>query len=199
MLKIALFGTSADPPTAGHQAIISWLSQRYDWVAVWAADNPFKSHASPLEHRAAMLKLLIDDLNPDRHNVGLDQHLSSHRTLETVYKAKQHWGEEAAFTLVIGSDLVEQLQKWYAIAELLRQVQILVIPRPGYKVEESDLQLIRHLGAEIAIANLTAPDVSSTAYRESRDSEALTPPVEAYIHQQHLYECQHPAKEKLPL
>jgi len=36
-----LFGASADPPTAGHQAILSWLSELLrDWVAVWAADNP---------------------------------------------------------------------------------------------------------------------------------------------------------------
>ncbi|OKH28184.1 nicotinate-nucleotide adenylyltransferase [Chroogloeocystis siderophila] len=198
MLKIALFGTSADPPTAGHQAIISWLSQHYDWVAVWAADNPFKSHASPLEHRATMLRLLIEDINPPRHNIGLHQELSSHRTLETVNKAKQRWDKDATFTLVIGSDLVHQLQQWYAVEELLQQVQLLVVPRPGYEVAESDLQQLRQLGAKFAIANLTAPDVSSTAYRESGDSEALTPPVEAYIHQQHLYECQHAAKEKLP-
>lgn len=199
MLKIALFGTSADPPTAGHQAIISWLSQRYDWVAVWAADNPFKSHASPLEHRAAMLRLLIEDINTCPQNIDLHQELSSHRTLETVYKAKQHWGKNAAFTLVVGSDLVDQLHQWYAVAELLQQVQLLIVPRPGYEVAESDLQQLRHLGASVAIANLTAPDVSSTAYRESRDPEALTPPVEAYIHQKHLYECQNAAKEKLPM
>ncbi|NJM46313.1 MAG: nicotinic acid mononucleotide adenylyltransferase, partial [Alkalinema sp. RU_4_3] len=43
MLKLALFGTSADPPTLGHLAIVNYLSAKYDRVAVWAADNPFKS------------------------------------------------------------------------------------------------------------------------------------------------------------
>lgn len=42
MTRVALFGTSADPPTVGHQAILRWLSEHYDQVAVWAADNPFK-------------------------------------------------------------------------------------------------------------------------------------------------------------
>lgn len=199
MLKIALFGTSADPPTAGHQAIISWLSQRYDWVAVWAADNPFKSHASPLEHRAAMLRLLIADIHAAKQNIGLHQELSSHRTLETVYKAKQRWGSNAEFTLAIGSDLVNQLSQWYGVEELLQQVQLLIVPRPGYQIENLDLHPLEQLGARFAIANMTAPDVSSTAYRESGDAEALTPPVEAYIHQQHLYKCQDAAKEKLPM
>ena len=62
-MRIALFGTSADPPTAGHQEILQWLSERYDWVAVWAADNPFKSHQTALLHRAAMLQLLITNIN----------------------------------------------------------------------------------------------------------------------------------------
>lgn len=199
MLKIALFGTSADPPTAGHQAIISWLSQRYDWVAVWAADNPFKSHASPLEHRAAMLRLLISDIHAPQQNIGLYQELSSDRTLETVHKAKQRWGSDAEYTLVIGSDLVGQLGQWYGVKQLLPQVQLLIVPRPGYQVENRDLDSLKHLRARFAIANLTAPDVSSTAYRESGDTEALTPPVEAYIHQQHLYKCQDTAKEKLPI
>jgi len=62
-MKRTLFGTSADPPTAGHQAILSWLSERYDWVAVWAAD-PLKSHQTPLSHRGSMLRLLIERLIP---------------------------------------------------------------------------------------------------------------------------------------
>jgi nicotinate-nucleotide adenylyltransferase len=37
-MKVALFGTSADPPTAGHQAIIRWLSEHFDHVAVWAGE-----------------------------------------------------------------------------------------------------------------------------------------------------------------
>ena len=49
-MRVALFGTSADPPTSGHQKILSWLSERYDWVAIWAADNPFKSHQTSLTH-----------------------------------------------------------------------------------------------------------------------------------------------------
>jgi len=198
MKRIALFGTSADPPTAGHQAILSWLSQHYDWVAVWAADNPFKSHQTLLEHRAAMLRLLIEDI-PSRHNIGFHPDLSSYRTVETLEKAKARWGADADFTLVIGSDLVSQLPRWYSVEDLLRQVQLLVVPRPGYRVEDADLQLLRHLGKKVAIADLTGPDVSSTAYRKNGDTQALTPPIQAYIHREHLYKCQDTAKERLQI
>ncbi|WP_026732845.1 nicotinate-nucleotide adenylyltransferase [Fischerella sp. PCC 9605] len=198
-MRIALFGTSADPPTAGHQAIIKWLSQRYDRVVVWAADNPFKSHQTPLEHRVAMLRLLIADIDSPSHNISLEQELSSLRTLETLDKAKQRWGEETEFTLVVGSDLLTQLSRWYRVEDLLQQVQLLVVPRPGYVIDQSSLQAAENLGAKIAIAQLNAPDVSSTAYREHGDAETLTPPVIDYIHQQHLYKCQDAPEKSLQI
>jgi nicotinate-nucleotide adenylyltransferase len=188
-MRIALFGTSADPPTAGHQAIIKWLSNKYDWVAVWAADNPFKSHQTRLEHRVAMMHLLIKDIDTSQDNIGLEQQLSSLRTLETLEKAKARWGERAEFTLVIGSDLLPQLPRWYRIEELLQQVQLLVVPRPGFVIEESSVHTIQKLGGKIEFANFIGPDVSSTAYRENGDSEALTPLVVDYIHKEHLYKC----------
>jgi len=198
-MRIALFGTSADPPTAGHQMILSWLSERYDWVAVWAADNPFKSHQTPLEHRAAMLCLLIRDLDAPKPNVALEQELSSFRTLETIEKAKARWGEDTEYTVVIGSDLLNQLPRWYQVEDLLRQVQLLVVPRPGYAIDESSLQGVQNLGGKIAIASLTGLDISSTAYREHGNTQALTPPIVAYIHQEHLYECQDATTKKFQI
>ncbi|MFQ4143468.1 nicotinate-nucleotide adenylyltransferase [Chlorogloeopsis sp. ULAP02] len=198
-MKIALFGTSADPPTAGHQAIIKWLSQHYDQVVVWSADNPFKAHQTPLEHRVAMLQLLIANIDSPRHNISLEQQLSSLRTLETVEKAKERWGENTEFTLVVGSDLLTQLPRWYQVEDLLQQIQLLVVPRPGYVIDQSSLQTLENLGAKIAIAELTGPPVSSTAYRESGDPEALTPSVIEYIHQQHLYKCQDASQKSLQI
>jgi nicotinate-nucleotide adenylyltransferase len=195
-MKIALFGTSADPPTAGHLVILKWLSEHYDWVAVWAADNPLKSQQTPLSHRAVMLELLIKDINVSKKNIALEQDLSSWRTLETVEKAKLKWGEHIEYTLVIGADLVNQLSRWYHIQDLLQQVQLLIIPRPGYIIDNSSLENVKQMGGKITIANLIGLDVSSTAFREQGDINTLTPPVVAYIHQQHLYKCQYITKKR---
>ena len=196
MVNIALFGTSADPPTSAHQAILNWLSYHYDHVAVWASDNPFKTHQTPLEHRSTMLRLLIEDISPPRRNISLYQALSSPRTLETVEKARQHWGTQVDFTLVIGADLVSQMPRWYQIEKLLHQLKLLVVPRPGYEIDEGGIEELRKLGAEVAIADLQAPAVSSTAYREKGDPKVLTPPVEDYIHKEQLYACQDAAPSR---
>ncbi|MDP8963104.1 MAG: nicotinate-nucleotide adenylyltransferase [Cyanobacteriota bacterium] len=194
MVNIALFGTSADPPTSGHQSILNWLSHHYDHVAVWASDNPFKSHQTPLEHRSKMLRLLIEEIA--QPNISLYQTLSSSRTLETVECAREHWGTQVDLTLVIGADLVTQMPRWYQIEKLLSQVQLLVVPRPGYEINETGIEELRKLGTNVAIADLEAPAVSSTAYREKGDTEVLTPPVEDYIHKEHLYACQDAAPNR---
>ncbi len=184
--KIALFGTSADPPTAGHQTILNWLAEHYDLVVVWASDNPFKEHQTTLQHRSQMLQVAIDEIEPRKHNIKLCQELSDRRTLITLQKAREIW-TDAEFTLVIGADLVKQIVKWYRIEELLKQVKILVVPRPGYAITESDLESLRNIGGRCTIATLNAPRVSSTAYRLEQDKTVITPAVQQYIQGQHLY------------
>lgn len=196
MIKIALFGTSADPPTAGHQAILAWLADRYDEVAVWASDNPFKAHQTPLAHRAAMLQLLIDDIYPPRQNIHLRPELSHSRAISTVEQAKAAW-PDAELTFVIGSDLVTQLPRWYRVGEFLQQVHLLVVPRMGYRLATNDLDPLRQLGAIVSMADVMIPAVSSTTYRQAGDPDVVTPPVEEYIHREHLYECQDAPHENL--
>ncbi|HAN76028.1 MAG TPA: nicotinate-nucleotide adenylyltransferase [Planktothrix sp. UBA8407] len=187
MTKIALFGTSADPPTSGHQAILFWLSQRFDKVVVWASDNPFKNHQTLLEHRMAMLSLLIEEINAPKKNIALHPELSSRRTLETLKGAKNYWSD-AEYTLVVGADLIPQIPHWYQIETLLKQVELLIIPRPGYQVAETDLDHLKKLGAKLTIATVIGLPVSSSHYRQTGNREVLTPPVQAYINREQLYE-----------
>ncbi len=187
MKKIALFGTSADPPTSGHQVILEWLANHYDWVGVWASDNPYKNHQTDLEHRVAMLRLLIEEINLPRHNIKLDQKLSHLRSLISVQKAQEIWGKEQDYYLVIGSDLIAQIQKWYRIKDLLKEVTILIIPRPHYPIEPEEIQAIKNSGGNYIIADLNAPAVSSTAYRKEGDQNAIPTMVQDYIECQNLY------------
>ena len=187
MKQIALFGTSADPPTVGHQTILHWLAQHYDRVVVWASDNPFKQHQTPLVDRTEMLELAIADLNLARNNISLHPELSDRRTLITVNKAKEKWGEEVEFTLVIGSDILGQITSWYRSQELLEQVKVLIVPRLGYIIQERDLNTLEAAGGQFAIASLNAPKVSSSSYRLEKDASFITPAVNNYIWQNNLY------------
>ena len=185
-MTIALFGTSADPPTQGHQAILKGLAQQYDGVAVWASNNPFKTHQTPLEHRLRMLELLIQPLQPDYPHLGLYPQLGYSRSLDSLRAARQHWPHEP-FMLVVGSDLIGQMPKWYRIQTLFQETDLLVVPRSGYPIEPEAIAILKELGAKVAIADLQIPAVSSTAYRERRESQVIAPPIQDYIHRQQLY------------
>ncbi|MDB9525811.1 nicotinate-nucleotide adenylyltransferase [Oscillatoria sp. CS-180] len=197
--KIALFGTSADPPHRGHCEILRWLSTRFDQVAVWAADNPFKEHQSPLRDRAAMLRLMIRDIDAPAGRIALHEELSHSRSLVSAQQARDRW-PHAELTLVVGSDLIRQLPRWYKARDLFQIVSILVIPRPGYDLSNHDLMEVQRQGGRVEIANIPETfDVSSTYFRQTEDVDALPTAVRAYIDQKNLYPCPESSKEKQPI
>ncbi|MGP1386339.1 MAG: nicotinate-nucleotide adenylyltransferase [Thainema sp.] len=190
MLHIALFGTSADPPHRGHQMVLRWLANRFDLVAVWASDNPFKTHQTPLADRKTMLRLLIAELNEQTSGkIGLYPELSHPRAIATVEQAKAHW-PEAEFSFVIGSDLLPQLPRWHRIEDLVHQVKFLIIPRSGYPIHDHDRNRLEQMGAQLQIEDIVGPDISSTRYREAGTEENVTAPIQDYIQQNQLYACQ---------
>lgn len=194
--QVALFGTSADPPHQGHGSVLTWLDTQFDHVAVWVSDNPFKQHQTDISDRRRMLELLIDELGTD--HVQLHPELSHMRTIVTLQHAQEIW-PEAEFTLVVGADLVSQLPSWYRAEELFAAVNLLVVPRPGYDLNENDLiELRRHTQVEVASIP-QKHDVSSTQIRQNEEAADLPPAVEAYIHQHNLYSCPEDSREKLSM
>lgn len=202
MNQIALFGTSADPPTVGHQSIIEWLAGLYDYVAVWASDNPFKRHQSELAKRHQMLELLTRDLQQQYGHVGLHTELSDTKTLFTVQRAQHLW-PQAELTLVIGSDVVPTLSHWYCVDTLFQAVQLLILRRPDAPLNPVDLHELKALGAKFAIADFQGPPVSSSHYRHTGDSQDVPAAIAAYIQHHHLYSWNaptlHPDEKPQPL
>ncbi|MGB3299349.1 MAG: nicotinate-nucleotide adenylyltransferase [Phormidesmis sp.] len=197
--RVALFGTSADPPHVGHQSILTWLAREFDCVAVWAAENPFKQNQSPLGDRAQMLRLLIDTL-PDASRVKVYQSLSDRYSIYSIARARQRW-PKAKFSLVVGADLVSQLPQWYQAKEIFAQVEILVFPRPGYTIEGSALATLQQQ-ATVKIARPPQQhNIASSRYRTPECSQVpddLPPVIRDYISKRQLYPCLQPPQETVP-
>ena len=99
--------------------------------------------------------------------------------IDTVEELKQIY-PNTDFTLVLGSDAANYLDKWYRSKELLEQIKVLVVKRPGAKPSDYD---------EISIKAL---DISSTRVRQSiakrENVSALLPAkVVTYIREYGLY------------
>ena len=118
LCQIALFGTSADPPTYGHQALLNGLINIFPMVVTWASDNPMKSHGASLEKRKKLLDCLVNEINHPK--LQLVQEISSPWTIQTLNLANAKW-PDSKFIFVIGSDLIEHVPNWSNIKFVLKK------------------------------------------------------------------------------
>lgn len=159
---VALFGTSADPPTLGHRALLLGLRRLYPLVATWASDNPLKQHTAPLELRQRLLAAVVAAIgDPD---VRLVQALSSPWAVETLERAAQRWPNRP-LVFVIGSDLARQLPRWRQAERLLAGCRLAIAPRAGWELEPAELERLRQLGAELELLPLRIPATASSTLR----------------------------------
>ena len=164
-VAIALFGTSADPPTEGHRVLLQGLAGLYPRVATWASDNPMKQHGAPLEVRSALLGALVASINDAR--LAHEQELSSPWAIETLQRAERRWpNQELVF--VVGSDLVPQIPRWREAAALLGRCRLAIAPRGGWPLDPHDLASLGSLGAQTEILDLEVPATASSRVRRRR-------------------------------
>ena len=182
--ELALFGTSADPPTQGHRALLQGLAAHYPQVRTWASDNPFKRHGAPLEIRATLLEAVVNGLADP--TVQLAQELSSPRALETLQRARALW-PDAALVFVVGSDLLPQLHRWYAVEAILAICRLAVVPRPGWPMEQQHLDALGRRGGRVELLPLQVPATASSQFRLHADPGLVPRELWPILQEGHLY------------
>ena len=182
--KVALFGTSADPPTNGHKIIIEELAKIYNNVISYASNNPSKKHKETLFFRSLLLKTLISDFNDP--GIYFDQDLSSPWAITSIKRCKKKYNHKQ-IDFVIGSDLLEEIFVWKNINKLLQEVDLLIIPREGYPINSNKLKLIRENNGRFIISLFKVPKISSSFIREKIDYSELPNCLIPIIEKNNLY------------
>lgn len=181
---LALLGTSADPPTEGHRALLAGLAEHYGQVVTWASDNPLKQHGAPLAVRAQLLEALVQDLADPR--IRHRQALSSPRAIDTVTRAAELWPGHA-LVFVVGGDLAAQVPSWYRAAELLQRCRLAVVPRQGFPLDPKALATIEALGGQPEVVHLPVPATASSAIRRHPSPEQVPAALWAELVKHNLY------------
>ena len=182
--KVALFGTSADPPSNGHKKIIEELSKIYNFVISYASDNPSKKHSEDLYFRSLLLKTLINDFNNPK--ILFDQDLSSPWAISSIRKCKKKY-DFVDIDFVIGSDLLEEIIVWKNINELFKEADLLIIPRVDYPIKEINLKLIKELNGNFRISPFKIPKISSSNIRGNINYSGLPQCLIPIIETNNLY------------
>ena len=189
--SIALFGTSADPPTLGHQALLKELTTIFPKVITWASDNPDKHHQIPLTKRTQLLRILVEKISHPK--LELVQELSSPRTIHTLKKALKLW-PEASFSFVIGSDLTVEIPKWLNAQSILNRTKIAIAIRDGWPINDNQIEEIKKLGGEIELLPFNIPESSSSKFREKPQAGLVPSELVPTLLEENLYGLADPRK-----
>ena len=184
---IALLGTSADPPTLGHQSLLVGLLDHFQRVATWASNNPMKRHDACLELRSELLQALVMAI--DNPRLSIDQTLSSLYTINTLERASHLWPDDE-LCFVVGSDLATQIPHWKQSELWLKRCRLGVVPRKGWPLEPEYLDRLRHLGAQITILPLQIPETASSSIRKTSAADQIPKPLWPLLLEHNLYGLQ---------
>ncbi len=170
-MKIGLLFGSFDPVHNGHMSIARWAIDSGVCQRVWmvlSPQNPLKSNAqADFETRAQMLQWAVEgskgveictverEMTPPFYTINTIEHLQSENP-------------DSEFTILCGTDIIEQSHKWHRAEELHRMVSFTEYPR--YRND-----------------NLPFVEVSSTEIRLGEKHHLLHPKVRDYIAEHRVY------------
>jgi nicotinate-nucleotide adenylyltransferase len=187
-MKLGLFGGSFDPVTIGHLLVAQAAREELGLDKIFfilAAQSPFKPENKPAaaNERFKLLRLAlagkpdfeIDDQEIRRGGISY--------TIDTVRDYRCRF-PDAQLSYLIGADHVASLPKWREADALAKNINFIVIPRPGQIVSEvppgftvnflrgfpfgvSSSQVRDRVRAGLTIENLVKPEVAE-AIRNNR-------------------------------
>ena len=183
--SIALFGTSADPPTIGHEKILEELSKIYAHTICYVSNNPKKKHKEDIAIRSQLLKTLIEDL--DNPKILFNQSVSSQWAVESIKKCKRIY-ELNNLDFVIGSDLIKDIFYWKNFDKITDEVSFLVILREGYPVELNTLRMLETYKVKFKVSAIEIPNISSSKFRLNFNYSNLPKSLIDIVKKNNLYE-----------
>lgn len=182
--RIALFGTSADPPTIGHKKILEELSNIYSCVIAYASDNPKKKHKENIFFRNLLLKSLIKDINNPK--IIFNQKISSQWAIESIEECKKIY-PFSKVDFVIGSDLITEIFSWKNFDKIIRIVKLLIIKREGYPIGSKTLKMLKTNKVIFEISSLNIPNISSSMVRLNNNYSDLPESLIDIVKKNNLY------------
>ena len=183
--SIALFGTSADPPTIGHKKILEELSKIYAFTISYVSNNPKKKHIEDISIRSHLLKTLIDDL--DNPKILFNQKISSQWAVESIKKCKEIY-KFNNLDFVIGSDLIKDIFYWKNFDKIILEVSFFIILREGYPIESNTLKMLETYKVKFKISTIKTPNISSSKFRINFNCSNLPSSLIDVVKKNNLYE-----------
>jgi nicotinate-nucleotide adenylyltransferase len=131
--NVALFGGSFNPPHIGHTLAISYVLSQYSIDTVLVVPtfkHAFAKNLAPYKHRMKMVQLAMNSI-PQATISGIEGELEESRTLNTVRELYKRY-PDIKLRLVVGSDILDERDKWMGWKEIEKLAPPIILPRAGY-------------------------------------------------------------------
>jgi nicotinate-nucleotide adenylyltransferase len=181
LARIGIYGGTFDPIHVGHLHVIEQVIAKdlVDQLIVVPAGQPLLRTSAPVasaENRRQMCQLAIKDLRADVAAKVFVNPIEILRTgpsyaIDTVEAIKQTYPDDQ-LVLIIGQDAAEKLEQWHRVEDLKGLVEFLIIKRPGFSGN----------GTEIG-----AIDVAATSIRQGVSAD-VSSSVATFIRENNLYD-----------
>jgi nicotinate-nucleotide adenylyltransferase len=185
---VCVFGGTFDPIHNAHLQIASEAAAAFhlDRVLFVPAANPPHKQASqmtPFEHRFRMVELACEGqamFEPSR----LEEGEGASYSIDTIERLKPSLRPGDTLYFLIGSDAFDEIESWYRWQDLVREVDFIVVSRPGTRFRIAPRARVHRLDG-LAL-QISSTDIRERLARHEAIPE-LPPAVRAYIDAHGLY------------
>jgi nicotinate-nucleotide adenylyltransferase len=162
-LNTAIFGGTFDPVHCAHLTVAREAANQFGMrqvLFVVASNPPHKPNLTQADYedRLRMVELACEEeplFVPSRLEEGRERSYSIH----TIARVRATLGERHELFFIIGADAFAEIESWYHWREVIREVEFIVVTRPGHGYRTPK-------GARVRRLDTLALPVSSTDLRE---------------------------------
>jgi len=162
-MNIGLYFGSFNPVHHGHLIIAQHLLNETDLEQVWmvvSPQNPFKPQKFLLNeyHRLHLLHLALENANGIKA-VDIEFRLPKPSyTINTLAYLKEKYPQHS-FSIIMGSDSLQNLDKWKNAEQIMENYPIYVYRRPGFEITKHTITTLKIVDAPLL-------QISATHIRE---------------------------------
>jgi len=134
-VRVAVYGGSFDPPHVGHALVAGWLlwTRRVDRVwLVPAFSHAFDKELAPFERRVALCEALAADVDARIEVRAIERDLPTPSFTLNTLRALAQRHPRHRLRLVVGADVLEQLDHWHRWDRIEADFEPIVVGRQGW-------------------------------------------------------------------
>jgi nicotinate-nucleotide adenylyltransferase len=138
-MKIGIIGGTFDPIHIGHLLIAEQARDQMNLDKVWFIPTGHPPHKQGNQITAAYHRLEMVKIATEKNSAFevLDWEIKREKlsyTIDTINWAVETYPSHQ-FSLIVGTDMVNNLPSWYQVEKLVQLVSIIAVKRPGFTAE----------------------------------------------------------------